>query len=106
MAFTRPEKLKNPLNKIRDCIENGKYILTVHALKRQNERLITLPETLYVLKNGHEEKRKTTFDEERCTWKYAIRGKTRRDADVRVIVAFDEDEMCIITVIHVGVESL
>lgn len=99
----KPEKLKNVLDKIKVCIENGQFILTVHALDRQSERLISLPETLYVLKTGYEEKRKTTFDNERNTWKYAIRGKTIRDkTNVRVVVAFDEDEMVIITVVNVG----
>ena|ERR1700722_11585750 len=99
----KPEKLKNVLDKIKKCIEKGQYILTVHALDRQNERLINLPETLHILKTGYEEKRKTTFDNERNTWKYAIRGTTIRDKlNVRVIVAFDEDEMVIITVVNVG----
>lgn len=103
MTRKKPEKLKNPLEKIKECIECGKYILTIHALERQNERFINLPETLHVLKTGYEEKRKTTFDEERNAWKYAIRGKTIRDElNVRVIIAFDEDEMCIITVINLG----
>lgn len=62
-----------------------------------------MPSTLHVLKTGYEEKKKTSFDSERNTWKYAIRGKTLFDElDVRVIVAFDEDEMLIITVIHIG----
>ncbi len=95
----KPEKLKNVLDKIKKCIEFGKYILTFHAFDRQNERAISLPMTLQVLKTGYEEKRKTCFDNERNTWKYAIRGKTLDKLDVRVIVAFDEDDMLIITVI-------
>ena len=45
---------------------------------------------------------KTIFDSGRKTWKYAIRGKTLEDLDVRVIVAFDDDGMLVITVMHVG----
>lgn len=98
-----PEKLSNVLDKIKECVEKGNYILTSHALERQTERIINLPETLHILKTGYEEKKKTYFDQERKTWKYAIRGKTIRDKlDIRVIVAFDENEMLIITVMHVG----
>lgn len=101
--MTDKEKTEDVLNKIKKCIEEGQYILTLHALDRQNERFINLPETLHVLKTGYEEKRKTRFDKERNTWKYAIRGKTIRDEiDVRVVVAFDENEMVIITVINIG----
>jgi hypothetical protein len=36
-------------------------------------------------------------------WKYAVKGKTKIDElDVRVIVAFDEDGILIITVMHIG----
>jgi hypothetical protein len=47
-------------------------------------------------------KKKTTFDADYHIWKYATRGKTIRDKDIRIVVAFDEDEMLVITVIHVG----
>lgn len=96
---TRPAKLENLLDKIRECIEKGNYIVTKHAFERQNTRFIDLPETLYVLKTGYEEKRKTTFDMQHNAWKYAIRGKTKRNSDIRVVVAFDEEGMLIITVI-------
>ncbi|MBA2367796.1 MAG: hypothetical protein H0V82_02085 [Candidatus Protochlamydia sp.] len=55
-----------------------------------------LPETLYVLETGYEEKRKITFDADYHIWKYAIRGKSIRDKVIRIIVAFDEDEMLVI----------
>lgn len=97
----RPAKDKDVLSRIRLCIAKGKYALTLHALDRQGERLINLPETLHVLKTGHEEKQKSGFDKEHNTWKYAIKGKTLRDKiAVRVVVAFDADNMLIITVIR------
>ena len=99
---TRPVRLINLLAKVKACIDSGNYILTKHALDRQKERSTNLPETLYVLKNGYEEKRKTHFDKNQNTWKYAIRGKTLIDEiDARIIVAFDESEMLIITVMQV-----
>lgn len=98
----KPEKIINLLTRIKECIDEGRYFVTTHAFIRQNERMISLPESLQVLETGYEEKKKTRFDIEHNTWKYAIRGKTIRDElDVRVVVAFDEDGMLIITVMHV-----
>jgi hypothetical protein len=54
-----------------------------------------------VLKNGYHEKVKTSFDEMFQTWKYAIRGKTLENWDIRIIVTFDATQMIIITVMHV-----
>lgn len=102
MTRKKPEKIKDVLVKIKECIEKGNYFVTTHAFIRQNERMISLPESLYILETGYEEKKKTRFDVEHNTWKYAIRGRTVRDElDVRVIVAFDENGMLIITVMYV-----
>lgn len=65
------------------------------------ERGIDVYTTLFVLTQGHEEKQKTKFDPERNAWKYAIRGKTVDDLDIRVIIGFDEDDMLVITVMYV-----
>ena len=70
---------------------------------RQSERKISVAEVVHILKTGYEEKNKTHFDEDNNKWKYAIRGKTKIDGlDVRVIVTFDEFDMLIITVMHIG----
>lgn len=98
----RPSQLEELFPKIRDCIENDRYRLTRHAIDRKTERNIELPDVLHVLKSGYHEKQKTSFDEIFKTWKYAIRGKTLEKMDIRVIIAFDEDEMMIITVMHVA----
>lgn len=87
--------------RIRDCIEKGIYRQSKHAIDRKIERNIDLPDVLYVLKNGYHEKQKTSFDEAFQTWKYAIRGKTSDRLDIRIIIAFDEEGMLIITVMHV-----
>lgn len=98
---TSPEKLKNVLEKVKACIDSSDYSFSIHALDRQVERSITIPTILYVLKNGYLENRKTTFDVVYNRWKYAVRGKTVDNLDIRVVVAFDEEEMLIITVMHV-----
>lgn len=78
-----------------------KYTRTKHALQRQSERKIDLPDVLYVLKSGYHEKRKTSFDESFNAWKYAIRGKTLDRVDIRIIISFDDENMLIITVMEV-----
>ena len=99
----RPKKKENIIELIRECIENDRYTMTTHALSRQSERKINVAEIIHVLKTGNEEKKKTCFDDNNNTWKYAIKGKTKLDKlDVRVIVAFDEFEMLIITVMYTG----
>lgn len=102
MATPKPEKLPDVLRTIRECIEQERYLFTAHALERVKERGIDVYTAIYVLLNGYEEKQKTTFDSNKKTWKYAVRGKTLEDVDVRVVVAFCEDDMLVITVMHVG----
>lgn len=99
----RPRALENLIPTILECVEKGNYRHTLHAIARQDERCIDLPDVLYVLKTtGYHEKAKTTFDDCFQTWKYAIRGKTLDHFDIRIIIAFDEEEMLIITVMYVS----
>jgi hypothetical protein len=97
----RPTQLEELFPKIRACIEQGLYRQSKHAIDRELERQIDLPDVLYVLKTGYHEKQKTSFDEVFETWKYAVRGKTLDNLDIRIIIAFDEEGMMIITVMHV-----
>lgn len=98
---TRPPQIENLLVVIRECIDKGRYRESFHAKLRKGERDIDLLDALYVLKNGYHEKRKTAFNEMRNTWNYAIRHKIERK-DIRVIVAFDDDGMLIVTVIDLA----
>jgi hypothetical protein len=97
----KPLQISDLHEKICECIDKGQYAQTRHAVDRQNLRKIDLEDALYVLKNGRHEKKKTSFDEGSQGWKYAIRGKTLDDDDIRVIIAFDKFGMLIITVMHV-----
>lgn len=86
---------------IRACIEEGRYLDTRHAQERQSERKMNRLEVLYVLKNGHHEKKKDKFDVVHQAWNYAIRGKTIDKRELRVVVSFDEPSgMLIITAIE------
>ena len=99
--MARTEKLSNLLAMIRVCIEEGRYLDTLHSEDRQDERRISRPEILYVLKNGHHEKKKDKFDEFYNAWNYAVRGKTVDRRNLRVIVSFDKNGMLIITAIEI-----
>lgn len=100
--MAKPEKLSNLMSVIRECIVQGRYLDTRHALQRQDERGITRPEVLYVLKNGHHEKKKDQFGEIYQTWSYAVRGKTVDRGELRIVVSFDESGMLIITAIDLS----
>lgn len=99
-----PEKVKHSsseiLKKIKEHLERGTYVLRTHAVQRQKERQVRLPEILYVLEHGRHEQDKDGFDIKHQHWKHAIRGKTLDNVDLRVIIAFHE-EMAIVTVIRI-----
>ena len=97
----KPEKLANVLQAIRECIEQEKIQFSKYALDRAKERGIDIYTSIYVLQNGYEEKRKTIFDKDNNSWKYAIRGKTVDELDIRIIVVIDEYGVAVITVMHV-----
>jgi len=97
--MVRPQKDPDLLKTIKNCIETGRYLDTRHVQERRRERKITRPEVLYVLTNGHREKKKDKFDEHYQAWNYAIKGKTIDRDELRVIVSFDENGMLIITAI-------
>ncbi len=95
------EKAKfDVLKEAREHVRKGTYILREHAIERQAERIIGLPDVLRVLEYGRHESSKDIFDIKNQCWKYAIRGRTLSGFDLRVIVRFRE-KMAIITVIRV-----
>lgn len=87
------------LRKIKAHVQKGTYIVSAHAFQRQNQRSIDLEDVLYVLKTGIREESKDLFDVKRQIWKYAIRGRTTEEINIRIIIAF-EGEMVIITVMR------
>ena len=99
---SRPTKHPDVLKLVKECIENGRYLDTRHATDRQSERSINRLEVIYVLKNGHHEKRKDKFEDRFNVWNYAIRGKTLDKRDLRIVVSFDENvQLLIITAIEI-----
>ncbi len=98
----KPEKIKNLIEHIRNCIISGAYRDIFHAIVRKNERNITLPEIIHVLNTGRHEKSKDRFEKAFNSWNYAVRGKTIDGLDLRVIVSFEEErKLLIITAFYI-----
>ena len=101
--MTDRPKISNLRQEVRQCAEDGNYVLLKHARERGFERGITEPEWLYVLRNGWHEKRKDQYDDFHESWSYSIRGKTVDERELRVIVSFDDDpQMLIVTLIDLS----
>lgn len=94
------EKLDNLIFKIRECLDNGTYRFSKHALERRNERAASLPDVIEVLYNGYHEKIKDTWDDAFNAWNYSIRGNTIDNDTFRIIVSFEDNGLLIITVIR------
>ncbi len=93
-------KVDKILEKVRRAVRNGDFRMSRHAEERMLERELNLPEVIYVLRNGYHEVSKDEFDALRLSWRYAIRGKTMDQKDVRVVVSLDNVSMMwIVTVI-------
>ena len=92
----RPDKLVNLLDRIRMCIEDGRFRVTAHALLRQRQRSMILTDILFVLTTGRHEKNHDKFDEAFRSWNYAVRGLTVNSDDIRVIVSFDEENFLLV----------
>lgn len=86
------------LQKLRQCLEKGNFVLKAHQKQRERERNITRAEVLYVLKRGHINSERGGFDLRLQRDKYAIWGRTIDGRALEIIVAFDqEDRLEIIT---------
>jgi len=101
MKKSRPPKLENVIEKAKQSIVKGRYRYTGHAEARKFERRITEEDALYVIENGWRVPNKDDFCEANKGWKYAFEGDTLQDERLRVIAAFDEDMLIIITVINI-----
>jgi hypothetical protein len=98
----KSEKVPDLLVRVRDCLDNGAYRFSQHAVERRKERSISLPDIIEVLHNGYHEKNKDSWDIVFKSWNYAIRGKTVDQNECRVIVSFEDTGLLIITVINLN----
>lgn len=102
---SRPTKIENIIAKAKQSIALGLYRYTGHAECRKYERMITEEDALYVIENGWRATVKDDFCNIHQSWKYAIEGETLQHEKLRVIIAFDENMLLIITVINISKAS-
>ena len=93
-------KEPNLLAKIAGAVHSGRYVISSHAFKRAKDRLVPVPHVEHALLNGFHESRKDKFESLFDSWNYAIRGTTPDQTKVRVIVAFADDGLLVVTVIN------
>jgi hypothetical protein len=98
----RPSKIIGVLEKAKECMEFGRYYDTIHATLRKSQRGINLAHVFYVIRHGYHEKKKDQYHPEHDDWTYSIRGKTVDEKDIRIAIAFDKNDMLIITVIEIA----
>lgn len=97
----RPPKETNVLNKIRQCIKEGKFAGTLHSEQRSIERKIDILDVIEVLETGRHEQSKDEYRPDFQSWNYAIRGKTADGDELRIAVFFKEEAVVVATIIRI-----
>ena len=95
-----PPKLDRLMQRIFDAVDRGEYVVSNHAYERATDRQVPIPHAEYALRHGFHEKKKDQFKAEYQAWRYAIRGKSPDHVNVRIVVAFADDGLMIVTVIN------
>ena len=104
MSTKSPDKRKDLLADIKNCLDSGRYLDTYHSAVRQGERLITRTEMVHVLRNGRHEKEKDRFDPRYSEWNYSICGRTIDARELRIIVSFEANNLLIITAVDLSLK--
>ena len=77
------------------------YRHTSHGSDRQLERQITELDALHVIKNGYRVPKRDEYCCINKSWKYAFEGMSFQEELLRVVVAFVDRVMVIITVMRI-----
>lgn len=96
----RPAKEAHILNKIRQCLKEGKFAGTIHSVMRSSERKVDILDVIEVLETGRHEPSKDEYRPDFHSWNYAIRGITDDGDELRIAVFFKEDTLAVATVIR------
>ncbi len=92
----RPPKRPSVLGDARARLASGRYRDSRHAQERKLERGVDLQDVEKVISTGWHEPSRDRYLDEHEAWSYSIRGKTVDGDDIRVIVAFDEEDCLVI----------
>ncbi len=95
-------KIAKVMALIRGRAESGNFIILPHAVERSAQRVVQVADIVFVLINGEHESEKDEYKAVYRSWNYAVRGLTVDKRQLRIAVAFDENEMLIVTVIRLG----
>ena len=103
----RPAKLADLIAKVRNAVRTGRYWDTYHVEVENpaRGRAITRLEMRQILETGRPEPARDRFDDGEAAWSYAFRGKTVDGRELRVIVAFHEDRMVIVSAYELSLEN-
>jgi hypothetical protein len=93
------EKEIDLFRRIVECIDSGNYLDTRHSAVRRFERGVSRTNIVFVLRNGIREKGRDRYDSQFRTWTYAIRGKDSSGRRLRIIIAFEDDFLLLVTAV-------
>lgn len=84
-------------------LDNADYYFTGHGRQRSRQRKgVSEQQVIKILRSPdkYHEKRKDKFDKQHNSWNYSIRGKSVDGEDIRIAIAFEGEQMLVITVIN------
>ena len=100
MKAGKRTKIIDLIRQVRALLEVGNLRYSVHAEIRMAQRKIIKPEVEFILRRGHHTPKRDKFNEEYKLWDYAIEGKAVDNRKLRIIVAFVEPNILVVTVIN------
>jgi hypothetical protein len=102
----RPAKRLDVLEALREKVAADEFRDTRHTgAERRPERGISLEEVRQVLEGGFHEAARDRYEANHGAWSYAIRGRTLDDRDLRIVVAFDEEDDYLVLVTTIDLDT-
>ncbi len=102
----RPAKRLDVLEAVREKVASDAFRDSRHTgAERRPERGISLEEVRQVLEGGFHEAARDRYEVSHRAWSYSIRGRTLDDRDLRIVVAFDEDDDYLVLVTTIDLDT-
>ncbi len=79
-----------------ELLQKGHFVISEHALLRQQERQLSLGDIRNILFTGYHEKKKDEYNDQYKDWNYAVCGQTLDREKARICLAFDHTKLLII----------
>lgn len=100
MKVGKRPKIIDLIRQVRETLKKGGLRYSAHAEVRMVERKIIKPEVEFILRIGHHNQKKDKYNDEYNSWDYAIEGKTIDNRKLRIILAFVEPNILVVTAIN------